>query len=91
MKPKPIDPIIHLPLTFHWYDETEAGRKGTEYRAMTDKWRKEIWEKRHELTTVVFRRGFTKRTLTRKITLIDIGPCPIPGWSGDYYRIHFTP
>lgn len=82
---------IHLVLKSIWFAETASGKKTIEYRAMTDLWKKRLWDKRAKLTTVVFHRGYTSRTLTRKITLIDVGPCPIPGWDGDYYRIHFSP
>ena len=70
--------VLHLVLTYHWYDETASGRKTIEYRAMTEKWRKQIWEKRDTATTQTF-----------AIDKIDIGECPIEGWNGHYYRIHF--
>lgn len=83
---------LDLVLTQHWFDETAAGRKDIEYRALTPHWMRRIIERRDELTHVRFRRGYTTRTLPlRTITLIDIGPCPIPGWAGNYIRIHSTP
>jgi hypothetical protein len=87
---------LKLNLTFHWYDETAAGRKRVEYRATTkedgkpSRWYGEIWLKRNEITAVRFARGFTPTTITFAVVKIDIGPCPIPGWEGDFYRIHFT-
>jgi len=83
--------VLHLPLTHHWYDETERGAKCIEYRVMIPRWEKQIWQRRVEITHVRFSRGYTSRTLTRPVERIDIGPCPIPGWGGDYYRIHFSP
>lgn len=68
-----------------------AGRKDVEYRTMTPYWRKRIWERRHELSTLTVARGYTSTTLPREIILIDIGPCPYPGWRGKYYRIHLVP
>jgi hypothetical protein len=82
--------VLHLVLTHHWYNQTESGAKRTEYRAMTDRWRRQIWERRDRITAVRFARGYTSRTLTRSVESIDIGPCPIHGWAGDYYRIHFS-
>lgn len=86
-----IEPVVlHLPLMYHWYDETELRGKRIEYREMTDRWWKLIWQKREELTHVRFSRGYTRRTLIFKIDKIDIGPCPIEGWGEEYYRIHFS-
>ena len=82
--------VLHLVLTHHWYDQTENGTKRTEYRAMTERWKRQIWERRESISAVRFARGYTSRTLTRSVESIDIGPCPIPGWAGDYYRIHFS-
>jgi hypothetical protein len=81
---------LRLVLTHHWFDETASGRKVTEYRAMTDWWRRLIWDRREQIHAVRFDRGYSKRKITRKVTRIDIGPCPIPGWSGNFYRVHFT-
>lgn len=79
---------LNLVLTGYWYDETEAGRKPIEYRAMTPHWRKRIWDRRGDFLRVRFYRGYTKRNLERDVVKIDIGPCPIQGWDGEYYRIH---
>lgn len=78
-----------LVLTYHWYDEIAAGRKRVEYRTMSPHWRRLIWERRHELKTVTFRRGYTNTSLCRRITHIDTGACPYDGWDGEYYLIHF--
>ena len=82
---------LHLVLTEHWFDETKSGHKRTEYRAMSDHWQRLIWERREQLKHVKFQRAFAKnpQRMTFDISNIDIGPCPIPGWSGEYYRIHF--
>ena len=81
--------VLHLPLKHHWYDETERGAKCIEYRVMIPRWEKQIWQKRDRITHVRFSRGYTSRTLLFPVERIDIGPCPIPGWAGEYYRIHF--
>ena len=82
---------LHLVLTHHWFDETEAGRKRVEYRVMSPRWMDQIWERRNRIAAVRFARGYTSRTITRPVERIDIGPCPIPGWGGDFIRIHFHP
>jgi hypothetical protein len=81
--------VLHLPLTFEWFDLTERGEKSVEYRVMIPRWEKQIWERRDEITHVRFRRGFTQLTIEYPVEKIDVGPCPIPGWNDQYYRIHF--
>lgn len=81
---------LTLTLTHHWFDQTESGAKRIEYRAMTPHWKRLIWDRRDRIKRVRFSRGYTKRTLTFAVSHIDIGPCPIEGWHGDFYRIHFT-
>lgn len=87
---------LNLVLTGHWYDETTAGRKRVEYRSMLNargkpsRWYGEIWLKRHQIKHVRFSRGYTPTTQLFSVVKIDIGPCHLPGWLGDYYRIHFT-
>lgn len=54
------------------------------------KWMHQIWQRRHGIKKVRFSRAYTATTQTFAVVKIDIGPCPIPGWTGDFYRIHFT-
>lgn len=82
---------LHLVLTHHWYDLTERGEKRIEYRYPSPRWMEQIWERRDRISAVRFARGYTSRTITRPVERIDIGPCQIPGWGGDYIRIHFLP
>ena len=82
--------VLHLVLTYQWYDETESGRKRTEYRKMTARWKKLIWDRRHEITHVRFARGYTSEMRTYEVHRIDVGKCPIHGWDGMFYRIHFS-
>lgn len=83
-------PSIRLVLTNHWFDETLSGQKRIEYRAITPRWMRLIYNRRSILCLVTFSRAYTKTTATYFIQDIDIGPCPIPGWNGDFIRIHFT-
>jgi len=82
--------VLSLVLTFQWYAATKTGGKRIEYRAMSAWWKPRIWELRSEITHVRFYRGMTKETLEFLVDKIDIGPCPIPKWKGQYYRIHFS-
>lgn len=81
--------VLHLVLTYHWYDETDRGAKSIEYRAMTKRWMKQILDRRHEITHVRFARGYTATMRTFEVEKIDIGACPIEGWDDQYIRIHF--
>jgi hypothetical protein len=81
---------LHLTLTHHWYDETVAGRKRIEYRAPTQRWMRQIYERRFLLHEVVFHRAYTSTTATYRIDKIDLGECPIAGWEGKFIRIHFS-
>lgn len=83
----PAGRTVHLVLTHHWYDEVASGRKSTEYRHQTARWRRALIDRRPQ--RVVFHRGYTATTLTRRILSVDIGPCPYPEWYGDYIRVHF--
>ena len=74
--------ILNLSLTYHWYDEIEAGRKPEEYRSDTPFYKsrlmypessEEVW--RH-YDAIRFRRGrFGKRTMLveHKGTRLGIG------------------
>ena len=80
---------LHLVLTYHWYDETVSGRKRVEYRECTPRWMKLIYDRRDIIGFVRFARGYTDTMSVFKVRSIDIGPCPIDGWAGEYIRIHF--
>jgi len=85
--------VLHLVLSYHWYDEIHGGNKYVEYRVMSDHWRKLIWDRRKEITNVCFQRGYAQHPnkMTFEVDSIDIGKCPYDGWDDLYYRIHFKP
>lgn len=83
--------VVHLVLTYHWFDEMTDLRKDVEYRAMTPHWKRLIWDRRDEIAAARFSRGYTSETIIRPVIGIDIGPCPYDGWHGEYYRIHLGP
>ena len=67
---------LHLPLTYHWFDEIESGRKTCEYRRFTAGWKKRLSRlKKGDL--VVFHRGYSSHTITRQIVNIRV----VDGWN----------
>lgn len=86
------DITLHLVLTRHWYDETTKAEnpKRTEYREITKRWMKLIYERRERIKRVRFARAYTTTTATFRVTGIDIGPCLLPGHTGERIRIHFV-
>ena len=79
--------VVHLVLTYHWFDEMVNLRKHVEYRAMTPHWKRLIWDRRNKIAAARFSRGYTAETIVRPVIGIDVGPCPYNGWDGDYYRL----
>lgn len=62
---------LHLTLTYHWWDKVSSGEKNAEYRRFTVNWRKRLADIRPG-DLVVFHRGYTSRTLTRRIEQIRV-------------------
>jgi len=83
--------VVHLVLTYHWFDEMLAGRKHIEYRAMTPHWRRLLWDRRDRIDAARFSRGYTATTIMRPVYTIDAGRCPYHGWDRRYYRLHLGP
>lgn len=80
---------VHFILKSVWFEQTKDGTKNVEYRPVTPRWTA-ILSKNPNVA--IFSRGYTKiGRVVRVIEKIDVGPCPIPHWSGDYYRIHLAP
>lgn len=82
--------MLVLNLYRHWHAEIAEGRKTVEYRAVSPYWRSRL-EKLAPGDVIRFRRGYSDRASDIEATVdgIDIGPCPYPGWDGDFYRIRF--
>lgn len=83
--------LVHLVLTYHWFDEMLAGRKDVEYRAPVAHWRKHIWMRRSAIRFACFYRGYSSTRIVRFVNMVDEGPCPHEGWRGVYYRLHLGP
>ena len=85
-----MDATVHFVLARHWHAEMLAGRKDIEYRAITSYWTARL--ARRPVTHAAFSRGYTTNgRFVRTVTRIDIGPCPYPKWTGDFYRDHLGP
>lgn len=63
---------LYLTLTYHWWEEIADGRKTCEYRRFTEGWRKRL-NRLNPGDVIVFHRGYTNRTLTRQIDVVE---CP---------------
>lgn len=82
--------MLVLNLHRHWHAEIAEGRKTVEYRVVCPYWRSRL-EKLAPGDVIRFRRGYYDRSSDIEATIdgIDFGPCPYPGWDGDFYRIRF--
>lgn len=61
---------LHLVLDYKWFDMIATGVKLEEYREMTDYWKKRIWDRRGEIDSVCFHRGYTSITITKRVFAI---------------------
>lgn len=61
---------LHLVLKHQWFDMIASGEKHDEYRDRTPYWKKRIWDRRHEIDEIVFHRGYTSETMTKKVVEI---------------------
>lgn len=88
-----IKPDLVLPLTRAWFAKIWNGEKRTEYRAVKPYWTKRIgaWVDDNAPRFILFQIGYAKDgpRLLVQTTGVDVGPCPYPGWRGDFYRIRF--
>ena len=75
---------LHLTLTYHWWNKVSSGEKNAEYRRFTEGWRKRLADVRPG-DLVVFHRGYTNRTLTRRIERIRV----LSGWDLPNEEYHF--
>lgn len=84
--------MLVLNLTRRWFDAIRDGGKRTEYRAATPYWAARLG-RLGEGSTILFRPGYARSAedLLARVVSVDVGPCPYPGWDGDYFRIRFVP
>ena len=81
--------ILDLVLNNYWYGEIESGDTTLEYRQITPHWTKRIWDRRDEITHVNFRKGYSKISMKKKVTKIEVGTYPNSNSPTIYYLIHF--
>jgi hypothetical protein len=70
----PNNKTLHLILKYKWFDKIVSGDKASEYRECSEHWNKILSQKHYD--EVVFHRGYTNTTVTRKILSIGITTAP---------------
>ena len=83
--------MLVLNLTRRWFDAIRRGGKRTEYRAATPYWAARLG-RLGDGSTILLRLGYARseEDLLARVVSVDVGPCPYPGWDGDYFRIRFV-
>lgn len=66
---------LQLVLTFFWWDKVAAGDKTSEFRRFCPGWNKRL-ARLKKGDKIVLRRGYTSRTLTRRVECVRV----INGW-----------
>ena len=61
---------MNFPLTHHWFNEIQSGKKSSEYRKRTAYWNKRITNLNIG-DTITFTKGYSKETLTKTVTDIQ--------------------
>ena len=87
-----IKPDYCLSLKRRWFAKIWNGDKNVEYRAVKPKYKKLAqWVGNAHGVFMVFYIGMmsTGPRLLVQVSKIEIGKCPIEGFDGDYYAIHF--
>ena len=83
--------MLVLNLTRRWFDAIRRGGKRTEYRAATPYWAARLG-RLGDGSEILFRPGYARSAedLPARVVSVDVGPCPYPGWDGNYFRIRFV-
>jgi len=87
-----IKPDYCLSLKRKWFAKIWNGEKTIEYRRVTPKYRKlATWIGEARGVFMMFYIGMMKTgpRMLVQVSKIDVGPCPLEGFDGEYYRIHF--
>ncbi len=80
---------LHLVLKYKWFDMIASGVKLEEYREITDYWTKRIWEKRGEIDSVCFHRGYTSLTITRRVFAI-VEDAGLEEWGAEPLTLYYV-
>lgn len=86
---EPVKPDLVLHLKRPWFAKVWNGEKDTEFRV-----KKEYWDSR---IPKLGQRFFVEFRLTMRngprmlaqVSGVEIGKCPYPGWSGEFYCMRF--
>ena len=87
-----IKPDYSLSFRREWFAKIWNGEKTIEYRRVIPKYRKlATWLDDARGVFMMFYIGMMPRgpRMLVQVSKIDVGTCPIAGFAGDYYRIHF--
>jgi hypothetical protein len=81
---------LHLPLTYHWYDEIESGRKSIDYREQSEHWKSRI--EGNTFDGVVLSRAYSGERMVKKwikTEKLNSGIDTDLAVSGPVYAIYF--
>lgn len=80
---------LHLVLKHKWFDMIASGEKPDEYRSRTPYWKKRLWDRRYEIDEIVFHRGYTSVTMTKKVVEIveDTGK---DEWGAEPLKLYYV-
>lgn len=87
-----IKPDYCLSFKRKWFAKIWNGKKTVEYRTVTPKYKRlATWIGKPRGVFMMFYIGMMKTgpRMLVQVSKIDIGKCPLKGFDGDYYRIHF--
>ena len=89
-----VKPDYSLSFKRKWFAKIWNGEKTIEYRAVSPRYRRLadwVGKGRSRGVFMMFYIGMmsTGPRLLVQVSKIDVGKCPIEGFDGDYYRIHF--
>ena len=87
-----VKPDFSLSFKRYWFAKIWNGEKVVEYRKVTPKYKRLAdWVGNDRPRFMMFYIGMmpTGPRLLVQVSKIEIGPCPIKGFDGDHYIIHF--
>ena len=87
-----LKPDTHLSMTQEWFAEIWNGKKNIEYRKVCPRYKrfaKWVCDDRPRFIMLYIGMMPTGPRLLIQVKKTEIGPCPIPGFNGPHYCIHF--
>lgn len=76
----------------YWRSRIFAGKTPNAVSAAVEEKKTDArrWGEELKKQFIRFRRAYTPTCIYGRIDYVDVGTCPYHGWTGEYYRIHFT-